>query len=51
MECKTAALVVLKGTSFSLLKCITVVIFVGVGEINVNPRFSLQLPPLICLHV
>ena len=47
MECKTAALV-LKGTSFSLLKCINVVIFVGVGEINVNPRFSLQVPPLIC---
>ena len=46
-EFKTAALV-LKGTSFNLLTCINVVIFVGMGIINVKPRFSLQVPPPIC---
>ena len=44
---KTAALV-LKDTSYSSLTCINVVIFVGVGKMNVKPRFSLQVPPYIC---
>ena len=47
MEFKTAA-DVLKCTSSNSLTCINVVIFVGVGKINVNPRFSLQVPPPIC---
>ena len=46
-EFKTAALV-LKCTSSNSLTCINVVIFVGVGKMNVNPRFSLQVPPPIC---
>ena len=46
-ELKTAALV-LKCTSSNSLTCINVVIFVGVGKMNVNPRFSLQVPPPIC---
>ena len=49
-EFKTAALV-LKGTYFSSLTCINVIIFVGVGKMNVKPRFSLQVPPPICYHV
>ena len=40
-EFKTAALV-LKCTSSKSLMCINVVIFVGVGKMNVNPRFSLK---------
>ena len=46
-ELKTAARV-LKCTSSNSLTCINVVIFVGVGKMNVNPRFSLQVPPPIC---
>ena len=46
-EFKTAVLV-LKCTSSNSLTCINVVIFVGVGKMNVNPRFSLQVPPPIC---
>ena len=46
-EVKTAALV-LKCTSSNSLTCINIVIFVGVGKMNVNPRFSLQIPPPIC---
>ena len=45
-EFKTAALV-LKCTSSNSLTCINVVIFVGVGKMNVNPRISLQVPPPI----
>ena len=45
-EFKTAALV-LKCTSSNSLMCINVVIFVGVGKMNINPRFSLQVPPPI----
>ena len=45
-EFKTAALV-LKCTSSYSFTCINV-IFVGVGKMNVNPRFSLQVPPPIC---
>ena len=30
------------------LTCINVVIFVGVGKMNVKLRFSLQVPPPIC---
>ena len=47
MEFKTAALV-LKGTSSSSLTCIEDVLFVGVGKMNVKPRFLLQEPPPIC---
>ena len=46
-EFKTAALV-LKCTSSNSLTCINLGIFVGVGKMNVNPRFSLQIPPPIC---
>ena len=46
-EFKTAALV-LKCTLSNSLTCINVVIVVGVGKMNVNPRFSLQVPPPIC---
>ena len=46
-EFKTA-LLVLKCTSSNSLTCINVVIFVGLGKMNVNPRFSLQVPPPIC---
>ena len=46
-EFKTAVLVP-KCTSSNLLSCINVVIFVGVGKMNVNPRFSLQVPFPIC---
>ena len=46
-EFKTAALV-LKCTSSNSLTCINLVIFVGVGKMNVNPRFSLQVPPPFC---
>ena len=46
-EFKTAVLV-LKCTSSNSLTCISVIIFVGVGKMNVNPRFSLQVPPPIC---
>ena len=45
-ELKAAALV-FKCTSSNSLTCINVVIFVGVGKMNVNPRFSLQFPPPI----
>ena len=44
---KTAAPVV-KGTSSDSLTWINVVIFVGVGKMNVKPHFSLQVPPPIC---
>ena len=30
------------------LTCINVIIFVGEGKMNVNPCFSLQVPPPIC---
>ena len=46
-EFKTSALV-LKCTSSNSLTCINVVFFVGVGKMNVNPRFSVQVPPPIC---
>ena len=46
-EFKIAALV-FKCTSSNSLTCINVVIFVGVGKMNVNPRFSIQVPPPIC---
>ena len=46
-EFETAALV-LKCTSSNSLTGINVVTFVGVGKINVNPHFSLQVPPPIC---
>ena len=46
-EFKTAALV-LKCTSSNSLTYINVVIFVGVGKMNVNPCFSLRVPPPIC---
>ena len=46
-EFKTVAFV-FKGTSSSSLTCINVIIFVGVGKMNVKPRFSLQEPPPIC---
>ena len=46
-EFKTAAPVV-RGTSSDSLTWINVVIFVGVGKMNVKPRFSLQVPPPIC---
>ena len=46
-EFKTDALV-LKCTLSNSLTCINVVIFVGVGKMYVNPRFSLQVPPPIC---
>ena len=42
------AAIVLKCTSSNLLTCINVVIFVGVGKMNFNPRFSLQVPRPIC---
>ena len=45
-EFKTAALV-LKCTFSNSLTCINVVIVVGVGKMNVNPRFF-QVPPPIC---
>ena len=45
-EFKTAALV-LKCTSSNSLTCAIVVIFVGVGKMNVNPLLSLQVPPPI----
>ena len=38
----------LRGTSSDSLTCINVVIFVGVGKMNVKPCFSLQVPPPIC---
>ena len=40
-EIITAALV-LKCTLSNSLTCINIVIFVGVGKMNVNPRFSLK---------
>ena len=46
-EFKTAAPVV-RGSSCDSLTWINVVIFVGVGKMNVKPRFSLQVPPPIC---
>ena len=49
-EFETAALV-LKCTSSNSITCINVLIFVGVGKMNVNPRFSLQVPPPICYRV
>ena len=39
---------VLKCTSSNLLTFINVVIFVGVGKMNFNPRLSLQVPHPIC---
>ena len=39
---------VFKCTSSNLLTCNNVVIFVGVGKMNVIPRFLLQVPPPIC---
>ena len=42
------AVLVLKCTSSNSLTGINVVIFVGVGKTNVNPHFSLQVPPPIC---
>ena len=46
-EFKTAVLI-LKCTSSNSLTCINVVIFVGVGKMNVNPSFLLQVHPPIC---
>ena len=46
-DLKTAVLV-LKGTSSSSLTCINVVIFVGVGKMDVKPRLSLHVSPPIC---
>ena len=46
-EFKNAALVH-KCTSSNSLTCFNVGIFVDVGKMNVNPRFSIQVPPPIC---
>ena len=49
-EFETAALV-LKCTSSNSITCNNVLIFVRMGKMNVNPRFSLQVPPPICYRV